>query len=222
VNPWAALEDRAPYVLPGDAPLIDRFNRSSYGVEPWAIHLDVPPTPFTGNLEGAVVLLNLNPGYSDLHPDEFSDGAYRASVLANLRQDTIPHTFMLLDPVWRQTKAGHRWWSRKARELVEVVGLEAVTAHLLVVEWCPYHSRKFRDLPALLPSQSFGFDVVRQAMERDAVIVAMRSFKKWSLAVPELTGYDNYFELRNVQNPTLSRRNCPDGAFERMVAALAR
>ena len=222
VNPWATLEDRPPYVLPRDAPLVQAFNRSSKGDEPYTVHVDVPPTPFTGNLDGSVVLLNLNPGYSDMHPQEFSDRAYRSAVLANLRQDTLRHTFMLLDPIWQQAKAGHRWWSLKARELVESAGLDAVTSQLLVVEWFPYHSRKFRDLPQLLPSQQFGFDVARRAMDRGAIIVAMRSFAKWKAAVPRLTDYPEYSELRNVQNPTLSRGNCAEGVFDRMVTALRR
>src|SRR5207245_10120774 len=106
---------------------IDAFTRSRHGAEPYTIHLDVPPSPFTGALDGSVVLLSLNPGYSDRHPHEFSDDGYRTAVLANLRQDTLRHTFVVLDPRWRRSNAGHRWWSQKARELIDPVGLDAVT-----------------------------------------------------------------------------------------------
>jgi hypothetical protein len=220
MNPWATIEDRPPYVLDADAPLITAFNSSRYGAEPYRIHLDVPPTPFTGSLAAPVVLLNLNPGYTDLHTTEFADQAYRASVLANLRQDPLPHTFMLLDPVWEYRKAGHRWWSIKARSLVEVAGLDDVTSKLLVVEWFPYHSRKFRDLPQPLPSQEFGFAVVRAAIKRHALIVAMRSAKRWKAAVPALASYGNYSELRNGRNPAISPRNCAEGVFNRIIRAL--
>jgi len=62
-----------------------------------------------------------------------------------------------------------------------------------------------------VPSQEYGFALVRDAIARDAVIVVMRSLARWLAAVPELAGYSRRFGLRSVQNVTISPKNCPDG-----------
>jgi hypothetical protein len=43
----------------------------------------------------------------------------------------------------------------------------------------------------VLESQEFGFSLVRQAMERNAVILVSRSIGHWYRAVPGLSTYSN-------------------------------
>ena len=222
-NPWTQLSDAAPFVLRDDAPLISRFNASRPDREdPYYVHLEVPPSPFTGSLSAPVVLLGLNPGFGPHHITEFANSEYRRAVLANIRQEPLPHPFMELDPRFEGSTAGHRWWARKAGALIRAAGLEAVTANLLVIEWFPYHSVKFKEMSSTLPSQQFGFQVVQEAIKRNALVVAMRSWRRWESTLPELTGYSNYFQLKNPQNPTLSPGNCPPGGFNRLLDRIAR
>ena len=83
----------------------------------------------------------------------------------------------------------------------------------LVVRYCPipaapYPSRRYgRGLPKL-SSQDYSFGLVRQAIERKAVIVLTRGKRRWLRAVPELSRYEGFCELRNPQAGTISRNNC--------------
>ena len=67
------------------------------------------------------------------------------------------------------------------------------------------------ELKRKLYSQQYSFNLVRQAVQRKAMIVMMRSAKPWGQAVPELGDYTNLFALNSAQNVTISRKNCPEG-----------
>ena len=72
---------------------------------------------------------------------------------------------------------------------------------------------------AALASQQYSFGLVRQALQRDAVIILLRSERLWFAAMPELASYRRLYRIKNPQNPTLSVRNCPEG-YDRVVEAL--
>jgi hypothetical protein len=54
------------------------------------------------------------------------------------------------------------------------------------------------------------------------MIVLMRKgqLKRWRNKVDELDGYGNLIPLRNPQMPSVSRRNCEVGDYDRVVAAI--
>ena len=70
-----------------------------------------------------------------------------------------------------------------------------------------------------LPSQEYSFHLVRQAINRNAIIVLMRSKKLWFSAVPELEDYHSVFSVRNVQNPTISPGNLPE-SYSSIIQAI--
>lgn len=72
-----------------------------------------------------------------------------------------------------------------------------------------------------MPSQEFGFDMLREAIKRYAVVFATRGFQIWTAAVPELATYPRVFRTRSVQNVVISPRNCQQG-WEAARAALRR
>jgi len=82
----------------------------------------------------------------------------------------------------------------------------------------PYHSKKYRSLRRMLPSQYYSFDLVRRAIKRRVLIVLMRSRARWLSAIPELSGY-GYYELSSPQNGALTPRNLSEG-FDRIVEIL--
>jgi hypothetical protein len=61
--------------------------------------------------------------------------------------------------------------------------------------------------------------LVRQAIERGAIIVILRSEKLWYEAVPELVRYQQLYRLRSVQNVMITPNNCPEG-YDRILAEL--
>lgn len=185
------------------------------------LQLDLMPEPFLGRLDAPVVLLNLNPGYVEKDRAEHADKRYSGAIRAMLGGEPAAHPLALLDPRFGGF-GGHDWWEKKARRLVRASTLDAVTNGVLVVEWFPYHSAKYRSLRGgPLPSFEFSKSLVEAAMERGAVIVAMRSRRRWEDAVPALNTYSKYSWLASPQNVALSPNNLGPQRFDEIVQVLS-
>jgi hypothetical protein len=163
-----------------------------------------------------VVLLNLNPGYTPDGPRIHHDPAFATRTRANLCHLPGEYPFYLLDP--EVTGPGRAWWDSKLRFLIAAVGREVVASSVLNVEYFPYHSRKFKHRRLALPSQAYGFALVREALARQAVVILLRGERLWLRAVPELARYP-FYRVKNWRKPSVSPNNCPDG-FKRAVEAL--
>jgi hypothetical protein len=214
-NPWLDLPAAPPYVLAEDAAAIAAFNRI---VPPSKRYdLELLPEPFLGRPDAPVVVLGLNPGWSPEGPIGHKVPKFIQRTRENLRHAETTFPFHLLDPALQGP--GYRWWGNKLRRPIEEVGLETVANRVLCVEYFPYHSDKFSGRTPSVPSQQYSFSLVRDAIERDAVIVVMRSLARWLAAVPELASYPRRFGLRSVQNVTISPKNCPDG-YSAVIDAL--
>lgn len=147
------------------------------------------------------------------------DPDYAAQWRAALSFETrMP--FYFLDPAFAQTGGG-QWWRRRLRDLIDVVGLDAVSRNLSCIEYFPYKSTSCPTLPRPLPSQQHSFSAVRDAIRQGREIVVMRSERLWRQAVPELVNFP-YIKLKNHQNPYFSRAQMTPDQFDRLCAALQR
>jgi hypothetical protein len=214
-NPWLQLPERPPYVLADDQALVDVFNRNA-SVD-HAIHVKHLPEPFLGRPDAPLVVLGLNPGHNPLDYRWHIEPEFVRRSRANLVHGKLEYPFYLLDPALQPP--GNRWWTRKFRRLIEATDLESVARSVLCVEYFPYHSKRFGHRRLKLASQGYSYWLVEQAMERDAVIVMMRSKKLWFGAIPALASYARLHHTRSVQNPTISSRNLPAG-FAEVVQAI--
>ena len=214
-NPWVGLPAIPPFVLPEDLKSVARFNESAK--DETRIHVDLLPEPFIGRLDAPIVLLSLNPGYSEGDSECHRDPLFRRLSLDNLRQRPMEHPFFLISPDIQAP--GRRWWEKKLAGLLRLAPRDVVARRLLCVEYFGYHSRRFAHAGLSLPSQDFAFQLVRDAVRRRAIIVLMRSRKLWFSKVTELAEYTRLIELGNVQNPTVSPGNCR-GRFDEIASAL--
>lgn len=115
---------------------------------------------------------------------------------------------------------GAKYWNQKARPLLEAAGFDTVAKNLFCIQYFPYHSKKYKPSAAVIPSQHYGFTLLRAALARGAEVVVMRSRRLWSAAVPELNTYVRMHLVRNPRNPTLSPRNLGQVSFEQIVTRL--
>jgi hypothetical protein len=212
-NPWLALPESPDYVLADDLAILRRF--------PKAIDKLVfagMPGPFVGNpLTARLLLLALHPGFvdSDIEAarDQAIQGPWRDAL--QLRDGALFHPVAQA----QQAVGGSPWWPKKLRRLMETVGAETVMARVAAAEWFPYVSRKLVEIPELLPSQAFTFQVVRKALEHGALPVIMIGNAQWLDSVPELAHY-RVIIIRNWQNPTITPGNMKSDEWKRVVAAL--
>ena len=212
-NPWAQLPSQAPYVLPDD----DGVLRGLAQRRNPALHL--LPVPFHGDpRQASVVLLGLNPSY---RPEADQDENENADFLQQHRltlafQSRVP--FFNLDPVFANTGA-YRYWHQRLAALIVRFGIDKIGKSVASVQWSPYRSPTFSRMPLLIPSQSYGFSLVRQAIQRGAAIVLLRSRRLWLEAVPELAQMP-YIELKAPRNMSVSPGNMRPGAFETLCRRL--
>jgi hypothetical protein len=212
-NPWLRLPKGADFVLPEDKDLVDAFNLTAENR--LKLHLELLPEPFLGRADAPVVLLNLNPGYSDDDLSWHQNPLFQTRYRRNLSHEPCDYPFYLLAPDV-SSAPGHGWWTGKLKALIQAVGAQTVARNVLCVEYFPYHSERFGHGALRLTSQNYSFNLVRVAIEREAVVVCMRGKRFWFEAVPELISYSRLFHLNSTQNVAVSPRNCPDG-FEQLV-----
>lgn len=172
------------------------------------------PEPYLGHPAAPIVLLSLNPGFSKDDVPFYQDPYAREVWHKNLFHEPLEYPFILLDTGVPQAVGGSAWWRRKLALPLKLVGDAGAARAFFCIEFFPYHSKKYRPLDRVLPSQEYGFHLLREAMTREALVIVMRSQKVWEQAVPQLRRYGRKFVLKNPQNVSVSPGNCPNGWAE--------
>ena len=222
-NPWQSLP-AGSFVAPADLPHVRDANQVNS--PEYVLHIELPPVPFIGDPRTAdLIVLAKNPGYAGTEAAELD----QFPTLTRLNLDAL--TFASRPPFFYMASslkgsAGHTWWSGKLRDLFAAckargVGEDAALARIACVEWFPYHSKRFRPLKTILPTQHYSFGLVRQAVERGATFVFLfgdGNERLWRDHVPTLP--QECIRLNSSQQTTLSRNNMAPGDFERIVAAV--
>ena len=218
-NPWCNLPAMSPYFLPEDTSDLRVANARWGPQHNFYLHDDVLPEPFVGAMDAPVVLLSNNPGYTEESLPLRNDPMFKARMRKNLLHEQLDFPLLFLAPEF--TDRGRKWWKQKTKALISVFGQEIVARSILNVTYFPYVSRRFghRHLP--LPSQDYSFRLVRDAVNRKAVIVLMRPGQEgaWKKAVPELNQYERFFRVSNPQNPAISPGNLGSD-FQKVVEAI--
>lgn len=209
-NPWARLPFEPPYVLAEELEEIRRFNNKVGPKHKFYLEVDqLLPEAFIGSRSAPIVLLSNNPGYKDDISVKSRQEPWFVELLRkNLLHEPMDCPFLYLHP--RFSGRGRLWWSRKLKHLVAKFGEEVIASSILNITYLPYPSHRFGHRCLRLPSQEYGFQLVREAVTRGAVIILMRPGKKdaWVEAVSELGRYDRFYSVNNPRNPTISPNNC--------------
>lgn len=220
-NPWAQIPAEPPYVLAMDRAYVyaaQELQKSAGG----ALHLGRMPEPRSGPRDAPVVVLQLNPSYENQGSDQPLAPHDDKRLRAALHDEYSPH-IGIADQ--------HAWWIRAVKAPVEhfrASGMdEAAARHRVArgicsVEYFPYPSLQFACAHLRLPSQTYQFDLVREALGRGAIIVVTRGWSLWLGAVPELLAAHGttVFRTVNPRRVALSQGNLPPGAYDKLLAAL--
>jgi hypothetical protein len=170
------------------------------------------------------LLLGKNPGYIP-ERSEYIRGRpeYQTLLRDNLLHRLSDYPFFPLDPAL-PAEGAVTWWTRKFRKLLSTPdSLRRLARSLLAVELFPYASRKFAHGKLLITSQDYSRWLVTEGIRREAVTVLTRGRKAWYRAIRELEDYGKrggrLYVLRNKQNYTISKGNCPD-AYPHIAAII--
>jgi len=218
-NPWLDLPKKAPFIASCD---VEALKDPEYKLDD--LRFDAFPEPYGGNLDTAkVVCLVLNPGFEEADVTTNFDNPYWVrEVRANLEHKTeLP--FLYLSPGVQNT-GGYKWWTAKTKPLERAgVTRNDLLLGLMMIEFFPYHSVRYRHNKHYIPSQQYQFHLVREAIRLGKTLIIMRARNVWTEAVPELAAYP-YLELNNPRNVSISRTNLDNkngsGTFDKVVATL--
>ena len=207
LNPWVHLPSSGDLVLEIDALPVRASNTKARSEA--AFDLSLYPEPYFGRRDAPIVLLALNPGWSPADADVHATPKFAAAARASLAHALQPLPFLHLQQP--SETPGGAWWRRIAKPLIDATDLRTVATSVLCVQYIGYHSRVFGSRSVQLPSQQYSFHLVRSALQRNALVVCLRSWNLWRAAIPELTAYPAVHRVRNARNPVLSAANVPSG-----------
>jgi hypothetical protein len=217
-NPWLTLatdRSRKDFILKEEQSITAKFNAKV--LEDYKIHTSIFPAPFMGNVHIApVIILVLNPGYDEKEEEAGYYRNYESWWLKQIQHispvEDLP-LFCLDDEYIKQSP----YWMQKLQPLINKVGVEKVAKNIAKIQFFPYHSRKFKPISKkllqqegfhyYLPSQEYNFQLVRKAMEREALIIIPRSKKFWYEAIPELRNCPNIHITKSYGNIIFSENN---------------
>lgn len=234
-NPWLKLIEEIDssdfnknYVLKEEQPIVDKFN-NKLSNDVYKVHTEIMPAPFMGDVHNApIVLLLLNPGYdktedADNYYSDYRDW-WKNEIQHHPTKPDLP--FFALHEEYSKSS---NYWIRKLKPLIENSGREIVSKNICSIQYFPYHTEKYKNIYKNLlkeegfidhlPSQKYNFDLVKKAMERNALIIITRSKKLWFNAIPELAEYENNHFTNSYQNITISKNNLPY-AFDKILEKL--
>lgn len=213
-NPWTNISDIPPYIAPIDLPFLGNNSAKKN------LRFEIPPDPYIGNLnEAKVVILGLNPGFKDSDLSQhIQNPKFLTIAKENLIHKANPSFFFFNQEL--SFCGGNAWWTRILKPIIkEGISKEILSNKIMCIEYFPYHSKTFKTINHILPSQYYSFELVKEAMNRAKVIVIMRSKKLWLKVIPQLESYP-YILIKNPRNPVLSPNNMTREEFEKLVKTL--
>ena len=217
-NPWLEPLNGPDFVLENDRPHVAAWNQDR---DPTNAHFlrvyELLPEPFIGPLDAPVLLLSNNPGLSEPGDKQRArqNETFRGWVCKNLRHEPLAYPFYYLHPEFTLDRSsggfgGGDWWDRKLKHLLWKdkrhlrFDRQLLARSVLNVVYFPYPSLRFGHRKCPVDSQAHGFDLVRAAIERDAVIIHMRKPSIWDERVPALKNYKRRFRVANTQTPVIT------------------
>lgn len=200
------------------------------------LELGVIPLHYIGDIRNSrILVLSLNPGFDDEYNEVYKENVEK---IVNNLNFTNPRFFEF--DLYDENKEGY--WKR-LKPLFEVQYNKALETkreldedldsffkrNISLVEFFPYHSRKYDDCydklgkskkgkKDYLPSQKFLFELIKERLnnsEDDVIIIISRSRSKWFEAIKELKNYSNCYILSNPQNPSFEPENIMKCQFDK-------
>ena len=197
VNPWLNLNLNSNQIIANDPAEINAIeNLASKLAGDYALHLNILPEPFWGDLKNAnVYILSGNPGYGKVEQKYNNDPIFEQATQDNITQNN-PHIVWIdpNKPIDNGGKdvphPGHDYWLKRTRVLREAIAnlskcnIEDVKLNICIIEYFPYHSKKISSKMKTegpkLPSSKFVDYYIEKAILDEKWIVIARCKNDWT------------------------------------------
>lgn len=215
-NPWVDFEYSDFMVHKQDEVAFHEHNRiaqKNFKFIPF-----LTPEPWIGNPSANVVILLANPGATKENiAGQREDNPFRETLsISNLHGEKLDFPHYFLDPRL-ESDPGGKWWRAALGTLIKETSLNQVANSVMSLEVLPYHSGNFA-LPAMpITTQTYTFQLLREAMAREAFVVIYRQPEYWLENVPELEDYPHKtMDPNTTQRVWITPGNLKNG-FEEII-----
>ena len=217
-NPWSDFKYSSKMVHPMDFSAVTEHNQTSKPEYQFLLHL--APEPWIGNLKGNLLVLYANPGATQDNLNRVIQENHTRVMeksIKNLTQSNAEFPHFHFDPELSGTE-GAKWFESKYKWVLDSTSRRAVATNLITCELAPYHSVKWKVPKVMPPTQEFTYQVIRDGIERDAVILLARSARIWIEHIPQLAKYNRVYYPNSI-NASVSPSNYP-GNFDKIIDAV--
>ena len=221
-NPWLSYDpaQNAPKFHELDEAHVKEFNMAMH--EPnykLAEHLE--PFPFTGNQKANVLVLLANPGISEIQTD-VSFRIHPEYAKQNLRCLRHQNAETYIEWIYSQDNPEREsdWLIPRIRYLVKDTSINKVSRGLFLMNYHAYNSVSWYPIPFTFETQRYSFQLVSDAMKRNALIIMRRNELGWFTAIPGLSKYKNRVSFKSSRSVHISRPNLGDEAYEELLKRL--
>lgn len=236
-NPWLDLvndiegNQYLPYsenILKTDKKVLNEFNSKTSSL--FKYHTEVLPEPFLGNvLDAKIVILALNPGFvydANIGEWEKAIEAEKENFIKSKCNQLSLKTKEFISENKIENKIGDNYWAKKTKYIVDTYPNSK--NDIALVQFCGYHSEKFRQISPkyfgqsnlYLSSQEFSFRIIRYLMQESRIIILARGERIWCNAVKGLYDYPKLVKLKNYRNICITPGNCLNNGFDLIDEAL--
>jgi len=213
-NPWTDIPEQPDFVLPQDKPYIRSYNALCDEGAPARVNLLHTPEPRLGPIHAPVYVLLANPSYDASKPRGEGSRAARETELDGARREDLPHIGIA---------GNNAWWRSRVRQVIAATSVDRAARGICSVEFFPYRSLKFDHAHIRLPSQTYAFNMVQQALRDRRLILVMRVAHAWFGALPELAEQlgKTVFIANNRRSAYLTPANLGEVGFNRACEQIA-
>jgi len=206
-NPWLNFRVSSEMIHNDDRATFSLHNGSVASDYQFLSHL--APEPWIGDTQAKLLVLLANPGATRgdvLGKQQTGADLINQLSIANLNHSIKDYPHFFFNPILEGTD-GHTWYRKRFRHLIEATDAQNISRQVLSCELVPYHSFSWKKPRILPPTQSYTFELVRNAIDRGAIVLIGRGKAEWFKNVPELSKYKRYFEPASSQCAYISPRN---------------
>ena len=202
-NPWADKSNySSQWILKSDREVVERF-QGKQGLKPhYRLRTDVAPEPWCGPIKTAQVLLLASNPHWDERDDRMPQRAHEL-MWENLSGE-LP--LYCLHEDMRGLTGGDWYRNRALKKVLEVLPDHKVASGVCLVDFVGYRSHQWHSA-LRVSSSDYTISQVNAAIDRDAVIILLRSGKEWLTKIPRLARYPRIYRNRSWQQVMLSENN---------------
>lgn len=218
-NPWNEIienyeqyKNEKNFILKNERKIISEFQKRNKN-DRYKIHEYILPFPFIGNIANPqIVLLMNNPGFDEIELEKGFYEQFHKEFLNNLKGKSNLHCF---DDEYVKYSD---YWLIKLKGLIALFDKKSISEKICMINYFPYSSSKFKDFyksdktnfleNGYLKSQEYNFEIIKKAMDLNALFVIVRGKKNWFKAIPSLENYKNTHHTNSYLNSAITENNC--------------